>query len=162
MARRPEEVYERVVDVHVANLRRKLGDDAGNPWLIENGAGQRVSPRGEAGCRPVMRGRPLALRLAVLLAAVVVVVLLAAGWVVNRAASRSLDEQIGPRDEQRLSSRSRSSRRQWRAARPAGRSSSALNQIGRHAGGVVRITDGSGAVIAQGGRLPPERARPRR
>jgi DNA-binding response OmpR family regulator len=35
VARRPEEVYERVVDVHVANLRRKLGDDAGKPWLIE-------------------------------------------------------------------------------------------------------------------------------
>jgi two-component system OmpR family response regulator len=34
-ARRPDEVYERVVDVHVANLRRKLGDDAGKPWLIE-------------------------------------------------------------------------------------------------------------------------------
>ncbi len=35
VARRPDEVYERVVDVHVANLRRKLGDDAGAPWLIE-------------------------------------------------------------------------------------------------------------------------------
>lgn len=35
VARRPEEVYERVVDVHVANLRKKLGDDAGQPWLIE-------------------------------------------------------------------------------------------------------------------------------
>ncbi|HET6380636.1 MAG TPA: response regulator transcription factor [candidate division Zixibacteria bacterium] len=35
VARRPDEVYERVVDVHVANLRRKLGDDAGRPWLIE-------------------------------------------------------------------------------------------------------------------------------
>jgi DNA-binding response OmpR family regulator len=35
VARRPEEVYERVVDVHVSNLRRKLGDDAGDPWLIE-------------------------------------------------------------------------------------------------------------------------------
>ena len=35
VARRPDEVYERVVDVHVANLRRKLGDDAANPWLIE-------------------------------------------------------------------------------------------------------------------------------
>lgn len=35
VARRPEEVYGRVVDVHVANLRRKLGDDAGSPWLIE-------------------------------------------------------------------------------------------------------------------------------
>lgn len=35
VARRPDEVYERVVDVHVANLRRKLGDDPGVPWLIE-------------------------------------------------------------------------------------------------------------------------------
>ena len=35
VARRPDEVFERVVDVHVANLRRKLGDDAGDPWLIE-------------------------------------------------------------------------------------------------------------------------------
>jgi len=35
VARRPDEVYERVVDVQVANLRRKLGDDAGAPWLIE-------------------------------------------------------------------------------------------------------------------------------
>lgn len=35
VARRPDEVYERVVDVHVANLRRKAGDDPGDPWLIE-------------------------------------------------------------------------------------------------------------------------------
>jgi DNA-binding response OmpR family regulator len=35
VARRPEEVYQRVVDVHVANLRKKLGDDAGQPWLVE-------------------------------------------------------------------------------------------------------------------------------
>ena len=35
VARRPDEVYDRVVDAHVANLRRKLGDDAGAPWLIE-------------------------------------------------------------------------------------------------------------------------------
>ncbi|MGH2383075.1 MAG: response regulator transcription factor [Candidatus Limnocylindria bacterium] len=35
VARRPDEVYERVVDVHVANLRRKLDDDHGAPWLIE-------------------------------------------------------------------------------------------------------------------------------
>ncbi len=35
VARRPDEVYGRVVDVHVANLRKKLGDDAGEPWLIE-------------------------------------------------------------------------------------------------------------------------------
>ena len=44
VARRPEEVYERVVDVHVANLRRKLRDDAGDPWLVETipGTGYRL------------------------------------------------------------------------------------------------------------------------
>ena len=35
VTRRPDEVYDRVIDVHVANLRRKLGDDAAMPWLIE-------------------------------------------------------------------------------------------------------------------------------
>ncbi len=35
VTRRPDEVVDRVVDVHVANLRRKLRDDAGDPWLIE-------------------------------------------------------------------------------------------------------------------------------
>jgi two-component system, OmpR family, alkaline phosphatase synthesis response regulator PhoP len=35
VTRRPDEVVDRVVDVHVANLRRKVGDDAGQPWLIE-------------------------------------------------------------------------------------------------------------------------------
>jgi two-component system sensor histidine kinase BaeS len=49
-----------------------------------------------------MRGQPLAVRIAVLLAAVVVVVLVAAGIIVNRAASRSLEEQLGPRERQRV------------------------------------------------------------
>jgi DNA-binding response OmpR family regulator len=35
VTRRPDDVYDRVVDVHVANLRRKLGDDPARPWLIE-------------------------------------------------------------------------------------------------------------------------------
>jgi len=35
VTRRPDEVFDRVIDVHVANLRRKLGDDAARPWLIE-------------------------------------------------------------------------------------------------------------------------------
>jgi two-component system OmpR family response regulator len=35
VTRRPDDVYDRVVDVHVANLRRKLGDDPAHPWLIE-------------------------------------------------------------------------------------------------------------------------------
>jgi DNA-binding response OmpR family regulator len=35
VTRRPDEVVDRVVDVHVANLRRKLHDDPTQPWLIE-------------------------------------------------------------------------------------------------------------------------------
>jgi DNA-binding response OmpR family regulator len=35
VTRRPDEVVDRVVDVHVANLRRKVGDDPSAPWLIE-------------------------------------------------------------------------------------------------------------------------------
>lgn len=35
VTRRPDDVVDRVVDVHVANLRRKLGDDPAEPWLIE-------------------------------------------------------------------------------------------------------------------------------
>ncbi len=35
VTRRPEDVYDRVIDVHVANLRRKLDDDPSRPWLIE-------------------------------------------------------------------------------------------------------------------------------
>ena len=44
VTRRPDEVFDRVVDMHVANLRRKLGDDAGEPWLIETvpGTGYRL------------------------------------------------------------------------------------------------------------------------
>jgi DNA-binding response OmpR family regulator len=44
VARRPDQVFDRVVDMHVANLRRKLGDDAGEPWLIETipGTGYRL------------------------------------------------------------------------------------------------------------------------
>jgi DNA-binding response OmpR family regulator len=35
VTRRPDDVVDRVVDVHVANLRRKVGDDPADPWLIE-------------------------------------------------------------------------------------------------------------------------------
>jgi two-component system, OmpR family, alkaline phosphatase synthesis response regulator PhoP len=47
VARRPDEVYDRVVDVHVANLRRKLGDDPAQPRYIETirGVGYRLRDR---------------------------------------------------------------------------------------------------------------------
>jgi DNA-binding response OmpR family regulator len=51
VARRPDEVFDRVIDMHVANLRRKLGDDAAEPWLIETipGTGYRlIAPRDRA------------------------------------------------------------------------------------------------------------------
>lgn len=35
VTRRPDDVVDRVVDVHVANLRRKVRDDSTAPWLIE-------------------------------------------------------------------------------------------------------------------------------
>jgi DNA-binding response OmpR family regulator len=35
VTRRPDEVFDRVIDVHVANVRRKVGDDPARPWLIE-------------------------------------------------------------------------------------------------------------------------------
>jgi DNA-binding response OmpR family regulator len=35
VTRRPDEVFDRVIDVHVANLRRKVRDDPARPWLIE-------------------------------------------------------------------------------------------------------------------------------
>ena len=49
-----------------------------------------------------MTGRPLAVRLALLMAVVVVVVLLVAGIVVNRAASRSFGETLSDRDQERF------------------------------------------------------------
>jgi DNA-binding response OmpR family regulator len=48
VTRRPDDVVDRVVDVHVANLRRKVHDDPAAPWLIETipQAGYRlVAPR---------------------------------------------------------------------------------------------------------------------
>ena len=102
VARRPDEVYERVVDVHVANLRRKLGDDPGDAVADRDRAGHRLSPRRPTRTRPRDARPSLAVRLAVAAGRVLVVVLLLAGMVVNRAASRSLEETLGPREQQRL------------------------------------------------------------
>jgi signal transduction histidine kinase len=102
-----------------------------------------------------MRGRPLAVRLAVLLAGVVIVVLLTAGWVVNRAASRSLEETIGPRDEQRVElavTVVEAALERGVTGRPL---RFLLQQIAGESGGTVRILDASGAVVAEAGRMPP-------
>jgi signal transduction histidine kinase len=103
----------------------------------------------------MMRGRPLAVRLAVLLAAVVIVVLVAAGWVVNRAASRSLEETLGPRDEQRLElavTVVEEALERGVEGRPL---RFLLQRIAGESGGTVRVVDASGTVVAEAGRPPP-------
>ena len=103
----------------------------------------------------MMRGRSLAVRLAILLAGVLVVVLLLAGVVVNRAASRSLEDTLGPREQERLNLAGTIV--EEGLARGVGvRGIRALvGGIARETGGVVRIVDASGTVLAEAGRLPP-------
>ncbi len=103
----------------------------------------------------MMRGQPFAVRLAVLLAGVVIVVLVAAGWVVNLAASRSLEETIGPRDEQRLElavAVVEEALERGVEGRPL---RFLLQQIAGESGGSVRILDDAGAVRAEAGRRLP-------
>ncbi len=103
----------------------------------------------------MMRGRPFAVRLAVLLAGVVIVVLVAAGWVVNRAASRSLEETLGPRDEQRLElavTVVEEALERGVEGRPL---RFLLQRIAGESGGMVRVVDASGEVVAEAGRMPP-------
>jgi signal transduction histidine kinase len=104
----------------------------------------------------MMRGRSLAVRLALLLAGVLVVVLLLAGVVVNRAASRSLDETLGPRELERLQLAGAVVEESLR--RGVGQEGAALvvRRIARETGGVVRVVDASGATIAEAGHLPPD------
>jgi two-component system sensor histidine kinase BaeS len=103
----------------------------------------------------MMRGRSLAVRLALLLAAVIVVVLLLAGWVVNRAASRSLDETLGPRERQRLELAGAFVEESLRRGVGSRGMQVIVNRIAQDTRGVVRVVDGSGATVAEGGQLPP-------
>jgi signal transduction histidine kinase len=98
----------------------------------------------------VIRRQPLAVRLAVLFAAVVVVVLLLAGVVVNRVASRSLDEQLGPREQQRLGLAVAIV--EQAIERGDGRGvPMLLRRIAVDTGGAARILDADGNVVAQSG-----------
>ena len=153
VARRPDEVYERVVDVHVANLRASSATTLAIPGSSRP-SGRRLSARRERRPAAMMRGRSLAVRLALLLAGVLVVVLLLAGVVVNRAASRSLDRH--PRSAGAGEARARRSLRRGEPAtwRGTGASGAIVRRIARESGGVVRIVDDSGAPIAEGGPAP--------
>jgi len=103
-----------------------------------------------------MRGRSLAVRLAVLLAGVVVVVLVLAGVVVNRAASRSLDETLGPREEQRLSLAATVVEDALERGVGRGRIRALLQRIATESRGRIRVVEADGSVLLEAGRLPPD------
>jgi two-component system sensor histidine kinase BaeS len=102
-----------------------------------------------------MRGRSLAVRLAVLLAAVVVVVLVLAGVVVNRAASRSLDETLGPRDQQRLNLAGTIVEQGIERGIDRRGMQALLGRIAAETRGRVRVVGDDGSVAFEAGRLPP-------
>jgi signal transduction histidine kinase len=102
-----------------------------------------------------MRGRSLAVRLAVLLAAVVVVVLILAGVVVNRAASRSLDETLGPREQQRLNLAGTIVEQGIERGIDRRGMQALLGRIAAETHGRVRVVGDDGSVAFEAGRLPP-------
>ena len=103
----------------------------------------------------MMRGRSLAVRLALLLAGVLVVVLLLAGIVVNRAASRSLEDTLGPREQERLALAGAIVEESLRRGVGQRGIDAIVRRIARDTGGVVRVVDASGVPIAEEGHLPP-------
>ncbi len=102
-----------------------------------------------------MRGRSLALRLAVLLAGVLVVVLVLAGIAVNRAASRSLEDTLGPRDQQRLGLAAALVEEGLERGVDQRGLRLLLQRVAAESGGVARIVDGNGSVLVEVGRRPP-------
>jgi len=102
-----------------------------------------------------MTGRPLAVRLALLMAIVVVVVLLVAGIVVNRAASRSFGETLSDRDQERFELAVPFIDAALGEGVAPRRLEGLLRRVTEPGGALVRILDADGAVVAQAGRLPP-------
>jgi two-component system sensor histidine kinase BaeS len=102
-----------------------------------------------------MRGRPLAARLAAVMAAVVVVVLLLAGVVVNRAASRGLDETLGPREEQRLGLAAAIIEEGLERGVDHRGLEMLLGRVAGQTGGLVRVVGADGSVLFEAGRQPP-------
>jgi two-component system sensor histidine kinase BaeS len=95
-------------------------------------------------------GRPLAVRLALLLSGAVVLVLLVAGVVVNRVVSSSFEEQLNAQQQERLAD---VAALVGELNRPAAR-----QVVGRLTAGVtgrVTLLDGAGRVVGSAGRLPP-------
>jgi len=102
----------------------------------------------------MMRGRSLAFRLALLLAGILVVVLAVAGVAVNRAASRSVDEVLAPRDQERLNLAAAVIDGALERDVPDRAITQLLRRIANDTGGVVRVTDADGSTVAEAGRVP--------
>lgn len=103
-----------------------------------------------------MRGRSLAVRLAVLLAGVVIVVLVLAGVVVNRAASRSLDATLGPGEQQRLSLAGAVVEDALVRGVGTGRMHALLQRIAVESRSRIRVVNADGSVLIEAGRVPPD------
>lgn len=105
----------------------------------------------------MMRGQPLAVRLAVLLSVVVLVVLLAAGVVVNRVASRSIDETLSQRDQQRLGlALAVLEDGMERGGGPSGRGLGMLmRRVAQEADGIIRLKAADGSTLLEVGSVPP-------
>lgn len=102
----------------------------------------------------MMRGRPLAVRLALVLAAVVVIVLVLAGVVVNRAVSRSLDDTLGPREQQRLALAVTVIEQGLARGTPRG-IPMLVHRVANETGGTVRVLAADGTTLFEGGGRPP-------
>ncbi len=95
-------------------------------------------------------GRPLAIRLALLLSGAVVLVLLIAGFVVNRVVSSSFEEQLNAQQQERLAD---VAALVGELNRPAARQ--IVGRLAAGAAGRITLLDASGEVVGSAGRLPP-------
>ncbi len=103
----------------------------------------------------MMRGQPLAVRLAVLLSAIVIVVLLAAGFVVNQVASRSIDETLSGRDQQRLGlalAVLEDGMERGAGGRGLGM---LMGRLAQETDGMIRLRAADGSTLLEAGRVPP-------
>jgi signal transduction histidine kinase len=94
-------------------------------------------------------GRPLAIRLALLLAGAVVLVLLIAGVLVNRVVSSSFEEQLDVQQQERLAD---VAALVGELNRPAARQ--VVGRLAAGAAGRVTLLDAAGRVVGSAGRLP--------
>ena len=101
-----------------------------------------------------MAGRPLAIRLAAVLAGVVVIALVLAGVVVNQAASRSLDETLSDRDQQRLGLAVTLVDGALERGVDGRGLQLIVRRIAAETGGRVQVRDADGTLLAEGGRHP--------